>query len=127
MANEALRVLAVGIRKWEDFPLNFESEEIENNLTFIGLIGMIDPPRPEVKFAIKEAKDGGIRTVMITGDHITTAKAIATDLGIIEDGMKAITGKELDEMSDDELYKEIDNIGVYARVSPENKIRIVKA
>lgn len=126
MANEALRVLAVGIRKWEDFPLNFESEEIENNLTFIGLIGMIDPPRPEVKFAIKEAKDGGIRTVMITGDHITTAKAIATDLGIIEDGMKAITGKELDEMSDDELYKEIDNIGVYARVSPEHKVRIVE-
>ena len=87
---------------------------------------MIDPPRPEVKFAIKDAKEGGIRTVMITGDHITTAKAIATDLGIIEDGMKAITGKELDEMSDDELYKEIDNIGVYARVSPEHKVRIVE-
>lgn len=126
MADEALRVLAVGIRKWEDFPENFNSETIENNLTFIGLIGMIDPPRIEVKEAISEAKEGGIRTVMITGDHITTARAIANDLGIIEGNTKAITGKELDEMNDEEFYNEIDKISVYARVSPEHKVRIVE-
>ncbi|MDY5996934.1 MAG: HAD-IC family P-type ATPase, partial [Erysipelotrichaceae bacterium] len=127
MADEALRVLAVGIKKWDSIPDNLSSDNVENDLSFIGMIGMIDPPRVEVKAAINEAKMGGIVTVMITGDHITTAKAIASELGILTADKKAITGKQLDEMDDDTLDKEIANIGVYARVAPEHKVRIVKA
>ena len=127
MADEALRVLAVGIRKWDSIPDNLSSDNVENDLSFIGMIGMIDPPRVEVKAAINEAKMGGIVTVMITGDHITTAKAIASELGILTAGKKAITGKQLDAMDDNTLDKEIADIAVYARVAPEHKVRIVKA
>ncbi|MEG2751417.1 MAG: calcium-translocating P-type ATPase, PMCA-type [Anaerorhabdus sp.] len=127
MANQALRVLAVAYRIWNEVPVLLDPNEVENNMTFIGLVGMIDPPRPEVKVAIEEAKQGGIRTIMITGDHVTTAKAIATDLGILLDGQKAITGTELGAMSEEELAKELENISVYARVAPEHKVRIVSA
>ena len=127
MANKALRVLAVGIKKWDEYPSEITSEVVEKDLTFVGLIGMIDPPRLEVKDAIAQAKKGGIRTIMITGDHVTTAKAIAKDLGILRDGDKAITGQMLNDMDDQTLDQEIENISVYARVSPEHKVRIVKA
>lgn len=127
MAAQALRVLAVGIRKWDKVPSEITSENVEKDLTFIGLIGMIDPPRIEVKPAIEQAKVGGIRTIMITGDHITTASAIAKELGILEEGQIAITGSQLNEMSDEELDEKIEKISVYARVTPEHKVRIVKA
>lgn len=127
MANQALRVLAVAYRVWKEIPVLLDPNDVENDMTFIGLVGMIDPPRPEVKVAIEEAKQGGIRTIMITGDHVTTAKAIATDLGILLDGQKAITGTELGAMSEEELAKELENISVYARVAPEHKVRIVSA
>ena len=125
MASNALRVLAVARRKWDKMPTMLESSEIEVDMEFIGLIGMIDPPRLEVKDAIKEAKIGGIRTVMITGDHITTAKAIAKELGILNEGELAITGQELNEMDDETLEREIEEISVYARVAPEHKVRVV--
>lgn len=127
MANQALRVLAVAYRVWDEVPVLLDANEVESNMIFLGLVGMIDPPRPEVKVAIEEAKQGGIRTIMITGDHVTTAKAIAIDLGILEDGQKAITGTELSTMSDEELSKQLENISVYARVAPEHKVRIVSA
>ncbi|MCI5773215.1 MAG: cation-translocating P-type ATPase, partial [Erysipelotrichaceae bacterium] len=127
MANKALRVLAVGIRKWDAYPEDINSEIVEKDLTFIGLIGMIDPPRLEVKDAIAEAKKGGIRTIMITGDHVTTAKAIAKDLGILNEGEIAITGQMLNDMDDATLDQQIAKISVYARVSPEHKVRIVQA
>lgn len=125
MANEALRVLAVAIKKWNKVPVLLDPNEVENEMIFVGLVGMIDPPRPEVKLAIEEAKQGGIRTIMITGDHVTTAKAIAKELGILLEGQKAITGTELSNMSDEELSNELENISVYARVAPEHKVRIV--
>ena len=100
---------------------------MENHLTFVGLCGMIDPPRDEVRDAIAQAKQGGIRTIMITGDHVVTAMAIAKNLGILEEGQKAISGPELSAMSDAELEAQIENISVYARVAPEHKVRIVKA
>ncbi len=127
MAKQALRVLAVAYRKWDSVPVMLESENIEKDMTFVGLIGMIDPPRPEVKVAVAEAKMGGIRTVMITGDHITTAKAIALELGILENGLRAITGNDLNKMDEEQLQQEIDHIAVYARVAPEHKVRIVNA
>lgn len=127
MADKALRVLAVGVRKWESYPVDITSDTVEQDLTFMGLIGMIDPPRLEVKDAIVQAKKGGIRTIMITGDHVTTAKAIARDLGILDDGQIAITGQMLNEMDDQALDQQIEKISVYARVSPEHKVRIVKA
>lgn len=127
MASKALRVLAVGVRSWDKQPEEMNFEEIEQHLTFIGLVGMIDPPRPEVKDAISTAKRAGVRTVMITGDHIKTASAIASQLGILEGDLKAITGTQLNEMSDEQLLKEVDQIAVYARVAPEHKVRIVKA
>lgn len=95
MSNEALRVLALGIRYWDEEPQEFTSEMIENNLTFIGMVGMIDPPREEAKQAVAEAKSAGVRTIMITGDHVITASAIARSLGILESGQKAIMGSEL--------------------------------
>ena len=125
MASNALRVLAVAIRKWDKMPTLLESDEIERDMTFIGLVGMIDPPREEVKGAIEEAKIGGIKTVMITGDHITTATAIAKHLGILNEGEKAITGNDLNEMDDETFEKEVENISVYARVAPEHKVRVV--
>lgn len=127
MSSKALRVLAVGYKIIDDIPEELNSEEIENGLTFMGLVGMIDPPRPEAKEAVKVCRQAGIKPVMITGDHVVTASAIARELGIMLDGDKAITGAELDQMSDEELDREVENISVYARVSPENKIRIVKA
>ena len=127
MSKEALRVLAVAIKETDSVSEEPTSEELENGLRFIGLIGMIDPPRPEAKDAVGVCKKAGIKTVMITGDHVVTASAIAKQLGIYRDGDKAITGRQLDEMTDDELAEHVEEISVYARVSPENKIRIVKA
>ena len=126
MSESALRVIAVGYKELDCMPQELTSE-IENDLTFLGLIGMIDPPRPEARKAVEVCKQAGIRPIMITGDHVITATAIAKELGIFCEGDRAITGRELDEMSDEELDKEIRNISVYARVSPENKIRIVRA
>ncbi|MBR6766800.1 MAG: cation-translocating P-type ATPase, partial [Clostridia bacterium] len=127
MSANALRVLAVGMKEIPEIPGELTSEEIENGLKFVGLVGMIDPPRPEARDAVALCRRAGIRPVMITGDHVVTASAIAKDLGILRDGDKAITGAQLDAMTDDQLDKEVENISVYARVSPENKIRIVKA
>lgn len=126
MADNALRVLAVAIRKDVDLK-GVSSEEYERDLTLVGLIGMIDPPRNEVKEAITKAKQAGVKTVMITGDHLITAKAIARELGILEKDHKAITGDTLDRMSDEELIANVEDIRVYARVAPEHKVRIVKA
>lgn len=127
MSNEALRVLALGIRYWQEVPTEITSEVVENNLTFIGMVGMIDPPRDEAKQAVAEAKSAGVRTIMITGDHVITASAIASSLGILEPGQKAIMGSELEKMSDQQLTKRIEDYSVYARVAPEHKVRIVKA
>ncbi len=127
MSENALRVLAVGYKEIEEVPQNPTSEELENGLTFMGLVGMIDPPRPEAKAAVEVCKKAGIKPIMITGDHVVTASAIARELGILEDGDIAITGSELDAMTDKELDSVVEKISVYARVSPENKIRIVKA
>lgn len=127
MSRNALRVLAIGYRVLENVPEAPTSETIECNLTFLGLVGMIDPPREEVKDAVAVCKKAGIKPVMITGDHIVTATAIAKALGIWVEGDRSITGAELDNMTDRELDTQIRNISVYARVSPENKIRIVKA
>ena len=127
MANKALRVIAIAYKDVDDLPANIESSSIENNLNFVGLMGMIDPPRDGVKEAVEECKRAGIKTVMITGDHISTAKAIAEKLGILERKDKAITGQELDKIPQDILEKEIENYSVFARVTPEHKVRIVKA
>ena len=125
MANNALRVIAVGYK--ENEYLNKEKDNLEKDLIFVGLIGMIDPPREGVKKAVKTCKKAGIKTVMITGDHIATAKAIARELGILEMGDKASTGAELDEISDKDLTDNIAAYSVFARVTPEHKVRIVKA
>ena len=127
MSSDALRVLAVAYREIDEIPENLTSEELENNLTFMGLVGMIDPPRPEARDAVAICRRAGIKVVMITGDHVVTASAIAKDLGILAEGDRAITGAQLDAMNDDELDAVVADISVYARVSPENKIRIVKA
>ncbi|MBS5114487.1 MAG: calcium-translocating P-type ATPase, PMCA-type [Erysipelotrichaceae bacterium] len=127
MAKNALRVLAVGYREWNQMPETLTSEKIEENLTFIGLVGMIDPPRKEAKEAVKIAKQAGVKAIMITGDHITTACAIAKDLGILEEGQKAMTGTELSTISDAQLMEIIEDYSVYARVAPEHKVRIVNA
>lgn len=127
MSNSALRVLALAYKELDEVPENPSSELLENNLIFLGLVGMIDPPRPEAKEAVAVCRKAGIKPVMITGDHVVTASAIARELGILEDGDKALTGAELDAMTDSQLDDEVEHISVYARVSPENKIRIVKA
>ncbi len=127
MAERALRVLGVAYLDIDVEPKLINSEIIENNLVFIGLIGMIDPPRKGVKESVKACRRAGIKTVMITGDHIITAKAIAKDLGILQNNELAITGQELDKITDSELVKNIMNYSVFARVSPEHKVRIVKA
>ena len=127
MSRGALRVLAVGYKILEEAPEDPTSEELENGLTLLGLVGMIDPPRPEAKAAVATCRQAGIKPVMITGDHVVTASAIAKELGILEDGDKAITGAQLDAMTEEQLDQEVEHISVYARVSPENKIRIVKA
>lgn len=127
MSNDALRVLAVAYKEIEAVPHEPTAEELENGLTFMGLVGMIDPPRLEAKAAVATCRKAGIKPVMITGDHVVTASAIAKELGIMEQGDLAITGAQLDAMTDSELDDQVQNISVYARVSPENKIRIVKA
>lgn len=127
MSRDALRVLAIAYKEIDALPEQITSEELENGLHFMGLVGMIDPPRPEARQAVALCRRAGIKPVMITGDHVVTASAIAKELGILLDTDKAITGAELDAMSDEELDKQVENIAVYARVSPENKIRIVKA
>lgn len=127
MSRNALRVLAVAYKEIEDIPKEPTSGELENGLTFMGLVGMIDPPRPEAKAAVATCRKAGIKPVMITGDHVVTASAIAKELGILEPGDLAITGAQLDAMTDSELDAQVEQISVYARVSPENKIRIVKA
>lgn len=127
MAERALRVIAVASKKISTMPSNEEMKFLEDGLDFVGLIGMIDPPREGIKDAVKTCKRAGIKTVMITGDHIATAKAIAKELGILENHDKAITGKELDNIPQDKLVKEIKDYSVFARVTPEHKVRIVKA
>lgn len=127
MSENALRVLAVAYKEIESLTETPTPEELENGLTFMGLVGMIDPPRPEAREAVALCRRAGIKPVMITGDHIVTASAIAKELGIMLEGDLAVTGVELDAMTDSELDAQVENISVYARVSPENKIRIVKA
>ena len=127
MAKDALRVLAMGYKELDHEPTDEEMKDIENDLIYIGMVGMIDPPREEVKLAVQKCKTAGIKTIMITGDHKITAVAIAKALGILEKEDEAITGAELEEMSDEELTKNIRKYSVYARVSPEHKVRIVKA
>ncbi len=127
MSSEALRVLAISYKEIDRIPEAPTSEELENGLTLMGLVGMIDPPRPEAKIAVETCKKAGIKPVMITGDHIVTASAIASELGILAKDDRAITGTELDALTDEELDDAVEHIAVYARVSPENKIRIVKS
>lgn len=127
MADRALRVLACAERVWDEKPVNYEPETLEKELCFMGLCGMIDPVRPEVVDAIAECREAGIRPIMITGDHIDTAVAIAKELGILTDGGEAVTGAELSAMSDEEFEKRFKDISVYARVQPEHKTRIVNA
>lgn len=127
MSAQALRVLAIAYKELELIPEEPVARELENELIFLGLVGMIDPPRPEAKTAVKLCRKAGIKPVMITGDHVVTASAIASQLGILESQDKAITGAALDAMTDSQLEQEIESFAVYARVSPENKIRIVKA
>ena len=127
MAYDALRVIAVAYSPMPKLPTNIDSASVEQNLIFVGLIGMIDPPREGVKEAVATCKKAGIKTVMITGDHIATARAIARELGILEKGEWSITGKELDAIEQKQLEKDIFNYSVFARVSPEHKVRIVEA
>ncbi len=127
MAGNALRVLAVAMKDIDDLPSKVTSATLENGLVMVGMLGMIDPPREEVKAAVEKCRQAGIKPVMITGDHRITAVAIARTLGIMGEGDMALTGVELDKMPESELRKKIDKISVYARVSPENKVRIVKA
>ena len=127
MANNALRVIAVAYSIIPKLPSNIDSQNLENNLIFVGLIGMIDPPREGVKEAVATCRRAGIKTVMITGDHILTAKAIAKELGILRNNDLAVTGQELDRMPQNELEKNIFKYSVFARVSPEHKVRIVEA
>ena len=127
MADRALRVLAAAARWWKTEPTDFAPENLEQELCFIGLTGMIDPVRPEVKAAIEECRGAGIRPIMITGDHIDTAVAIAKELGILKDASEAVTGSQLDAMDDEEFERRFRDISVYARVQPEHKTRIVTA
>ena len=127
MADRALRVLACAQSVYSAEPASYEAVDLEKDLCFVGLSGMIDPVRPEVKAAIEQCNQSGITAIMITGDHVDTAVAIAKELGILTGGKRAITGAQLNEMSDEEFAREMKNIGVYARVQPEHKTRIVNA
>lgn len=127
MADKVLRVLACACREYASLPEDISPEALEKELIFVGLTGMIDPVRPEVKGAVEKCKKAGIRAIMITGDHIDTAVAIAKELGLIEDASQAIMGQALNHMSDEDLDKVIDQYSVYARVQPEHKVRIVEA
>ena len=126
-ARNALRVIAIGYKFFQEKPKDLSIEALEKDLTFMGMVGMIDPPRPESASAVAQAREAGIKTVMITGDHVVTAAAIAREIGIMADGDRAVTGAELGRMSDAELHEQVRGISVYARVSPEDKIRIVQA
>jgi len=126
-AEQALRVIAVGYKKYDEMPTSLEAQYLENDITFLGIVGMIDPPRPESKKAVALAAKAGIKTVMITGDHVVTASAIAKSIGIMAEGDHAVTGTELSQMTEEELQRQIRDISVYARVSPEDKIDIVQA
>ena len=126
-AEKALRVIAISVKKFDSKPTDLSEEALECDQEFRGMVGMIDPPRPESAEAVAMAKEAGIKTVMITGDHVVTAAAIAKEIGIMEEGDRAVTGAELSAMSDDDLHNQVRGISVYARVSPEDKIRIVQA
>ncbi len=125
MGNKALRVFAVAYKEYDTAPAVYESAALENDMVFIGLVGMIDPVRPEVKDAIIECRNAGIKPIMITGDHINTAKAIARELGILTDDSQAMMGSDIDKYTDEEFFNLVENISVYARVQPEHKTRIV--
>ncbi|MCA1034629.1 MULTISPECIES: calcium-translocating P-type ATPase, SERCA-type [Bacillus] len=127
LASQALRTIAIGFRELPANQVVLDEKEAEKNLTLIGLQGMIDPPRPEVRTAVKECREAGIKTVMITGDHVITAKAIAKQLGILTGSSKVLDGKALSEMSVGQLEDVVDEVSVFARVSPEHKLKIVKA
>ena len=127
MAKGALRVLAMAYKRVDKVPTRDEINNLESELVYIGMVGMIDPARPEAKEAVEKCKTAGIKPVMITGDHKVTAMAIAKDIGILENESEAITGSELEKMPQEELEKNVKNYSVYARVSPEHKVRIVKA
>lgn len=127
LASLAMRVLAIGYKNMDKIPDSYSAEAIEKDLVFLGLVAMIDPAREEVKDAIEKTNSAGIKTVMITGDHKNTAVAIAKELGFFKPDSIALTGEDLDKLSDEELYERIENVPVYARVSPEHKLRIVKA
>ena len=127
MASQALRTIAFGFKEIPPQTVILNETEAEKELILIGLQGMIDPPRPEVKLAVKECKEAGIKTVMITGDHVITAKAIAKQLGILTHHSKVIEGSELSNMSVEELEEVVEDVSVFARVSPEHKLKIVKA
>lgn len=127
MAGKALRVLAMAYKDADNIPDNMSPDHVENNLVFVGLVGMIDPPREEVKEAVRICREAGIRPVMITGDHRDTAAAIAKELNIIKDDSEVISGSELDKISEKDFYEIVTKYSVYARVSPEHKVRIVKA
>ncbi len=127
MANSALRVLAMAYKDCHEAPQQVTIGQIENDLIFTGLLGMIDPARPEVVDAVAKCNTAGIRPVMITGDHKSTALAIAREIGIYRDGDVAITGAELEKLSNEELAEAVGRFSVYARVAPEHKVRIVKA
>ncbi len=125
-SDNALRVLAYGYKKISEDKRSLEEQD-EQDLVLVGLTAMIDPPREAVPASIAEARSAGIRSIMITGDHKTTAQAIGKEIGLMEEGDLALTGKELDKLSEEELDEKLGRISVYARVSPENKIRIVRA
>lgn len=127
LASRGMRVIGVAVHPLGDVPTNREHSELESDLTFVGIIGIVDPPRPEVREAVRKCQSAGIRPVMITGDHPLTACYIARDLGIAADGSRTITGLELDRMSDEELLGVVEDVSVFARVSPEHKFRIVSA
>jgi Ca2+-transporting ATPase len=127
MAQQALRVIAVGYRVTKSLPDEIKSETVEGEFIFVGLIGMIDPPREEVAAALARARRAGIRTVMITGDYPKTARAIAEQIGLLEPGHQVLTGSDLNQMDDEKLQREVEFTDVFARVSPEHKVRIVKA
>ncbi|MCX5679619.1 MAG: cation-translocating P-type ATPase, partial [Candidatus Omnitrophica bacterium] len=127
LANKAMRVLAVAYRELDSVSKDMDAAEVESDLVFAGLVAMMDPPREEVKAAMKECESSGIKAVMITGDHKNTAVAIARELGLFKAGSLALSGEELAALSEDELYKIVEKVAVYARVSPEHKLRVVRA